>query len=335
MKIYIDESGTFKKANDKGYSISCVGTLVIPDWSSKRLFKKYEALRRSLPKIKTGEVKGRLLNEQHVATVIDLLRRNNVLFEAILIDMNLQDSDELTEQINQLKENHTHKLSPVALEKNSDWINSLLAKLDSMSSQLFVQMMLATRLIERTIQHSTAYYSQRAPKELGGIEWHVDAKSKNGITSAESWWRETIGPFLASRSHSSPSGQIPYGDYSHYDAAYGALADDGAMGHDLSKVFYDLHFSSKIDYGLELVDILTNALRRALMGNLKEEGWQGLPDLVIRTSEESFQFILFSDASDFTRDNVPYFSVYKKLRHGRKAMLSRSSSKLAEAELAG
>lgn len=335
MKIYIDESGTFKRANDRGYSISCVGMLVVPNWSSKKLMNKYESLRHSLPKTEKGEVKGRLLNEQHVAKVIELLRRNNVLFEAVLIDMNVQDGTKLDAQLSILKENHKRKLSPLALEKNSAWINALLIKLNSMSQQLFVQAMLTTRLLHRAIQNATNYYSQRAPKELGNFEWYIDAKSKYGVTNAESWWRETVAPFLASISQSSPAMVLPYGDYSYYDAAYGAdLSDDLNAGHDLSKVFSNLTFCSTIDYGLELVDILTNTLRRALTGNLQEAGWQSLPDLVIHTNEESFQFMLFSDDDDFTRANVHYNAVYKKLSHGRRSMLSRNSSKLMQEELA-
>lgn len=335
MRIFIDESGTFKKADDKDFSISCIGTLVLPDYSAKKLLKKYLSIREFLPKTNAGEVKGRLLNEEQIAKIIDLLRRNDAIFEAILIDMNMQDEKKLNEQIRILKENHTKRLSPEAIKNNELWINKLLSDLNSMSPQLFVQAMLTTKLLHRAIQHATAYYSQRSAKELGDFDWFVDAKSKHGITSAENWWKETVGPFLASTSHSDPAMIIPYGDYSYYDNSYGAeLSDYPEGGHDLLKVFSKLNFCSTIEYGLELVDVLTNALRRALVGNLQESGWGCLPDIVIRTKEESFRFILFSDEKDFKRPNAPYLTAYKKLAHGRKVMLSRSTSKLIEEEMA-
>ncbi len=334
MKIYIDESGTFKKSNDKDFSISCVGTLVIPDWSFPKLMKKYEKVRQSLPKNEKGEVKGKLLNEVQVARIIDLLVRNNTLFEACLIDMNVQDEAQLNEQIKILKSNHTSRLSPLGLEKNGEWIKSLLARFDLMSPQLLVQFMLTTRLLHRTIQYATAYYSQRAPKELGTFEWYIDAKSKDGVTKAESWWWETVPPFLASISKTSPAMVLPFGDYSFYDAAYGAdIEKEEDEGHDLHKVFSNLIFKSEIDYGLELVDIITNTLRRALTGNLREDGWHGLPDLVIHTKEESFQFLLFHDGDTIEKHNVPYQGVYKKLRSGRKSMISPKSSKWIDEEL--
>lgn len=46
---------------------------------------------------------------------------------------------------------------------------------------------------------------------------------------------------------------------------------------DLRAVFSDLRFSSANEMGLELVDILTNGVRRALLGNLQPEGWLGEP----------------------------------------------------------
>lgn len=334
MKIFIDESGAFIKSTDGSPAISCVGTLVIPDWSLPKLMRKYEQVRPSLPKNGKGEVKGRLLNEAQVARVIDLLKRNNTLFEASLIDMNVQDEDQLAAQIKILKENHTSHMSPLGLEKNAEWLKRVLTSFDSMNSQLLVQFLLTTKLLHRTIQHATAYYSQRAPKELTSIEWFIDAKNENGITKAESWWRETVGPFLASISKTEPAMSFPCGDYSYYDSAYGADIEDEDRGHDMLKIFSNLTFKSEIDYGLELVDIVTNTLRRALSGNLQESGWQGLPDLVIQTKEESFQFMVFSGEGAFTKNKAPYKKTYNKLCHGRKPMISPKGWKWVVGELA-
>ena len=44
-------------------------------------------------------------------------------------------------------------------------------------------------------------------------------------------------------------------------------------------------FSSEPEAGLELVDIVTNALRRGLIGNLGEAGWLPLRSLMIHRSD--------------------------------------------------
>jgi len=98
MKIYIDESGTFKKSKDRDFSISCVGALVLPEYSEEKIFRKYQELRNHFQKISDGEIKGRSLNEPQIAKVIDLLRRNSALYEAVLIDMNTQDEEKLHAQ---------------------------------------------------------------------------------------------------------------------------------------------------------------------------------------------------------------------------------------------
>lgn len=184
MKIFIDESGSFSRASGTGYSVSCVGALVIADCHFQRLEKKYLQIRPSLPKDRNGEVKGRLLNEQQVSKIIDLLRRNDALFEAVLIDMNIQDENVLKEQKDILKENHRNRLSAQTQGKYRRTLQMLDEKLEAMSPQLFAQFALTTKLLNRVLQHATTYFSMRQPKELGNFEWYVDAKGVDGITMA-------------------------------------------------------------------------------------------------------------------------------------------------------
>lgn len=293
--------------------------------------KKYERLRVGFLK-ETGEVKGRRLTEKQVAKVIDLLARNGGIFEAAIVDMNVQSAEELQKQISILRDNHTNRMSPLGLQKNKEMIERALANFDSMSQQLQVQFILLTQILHRALQHATAYHSLRVPKELGKIEWFIDAKSNKDVTKAEAWWSETVAPFLASKSISAPAMTIPCGDYSYYDNAYGGEGEDANLGHDLSKVFAEITFSGDINYGLELVDILTNSLRRALVGNLQKSGWANLPELVIRTREESFQIVVIADQP--VRKSASYADVYRQICYGRKQMLNRRANQWIEEEAA-
>ena len=342
MKIFIDESGVFSKSENRSYSISCIGALVIANCYYPELTNKYLEIRPSLPKDNKGEVKGKMLNEQQVSGIIDLLWRNDAFFEAVLIDMNMQDDMFLQEQKNILRENHSNRLSKTAKNRYKEWLKMLNSRIDSMSPQLFVQFTLTTKLLSRVLQHVPTYFSIREPKELGAFEWYVDAKGKNGITNAEEWWRHTVSPFLSSLSRKEEVGiHIKYGDYSYYDKAYGAEIDDHppideantSNGTDLSKVFSNINFMSDYNYGLELVDIVTNALRRALMGNLQENGWHNLPEIIIRTqTQPSIPFILFSEGEDVTMP-TQYASIYNKLNPGRKSMLTNKVLKMMASEI--
>jgi hypothetical protein len=71
-----------------------VGALIVPEWQTDWLFKKYRQLRPTLPQ-QNGEVKGRLLNEAQVAKVLELLRKNSCIFEGVAIDMGLETQDGL------------------------------------------------------------------------------------------------------------------------------------------------------------------------------------------------------------------------------------------------
>src|SRR3546814_2704556 len=87
MYNFIDESGIFAHAADS-HSVSVVGALVVPEERLPAIERRYAALRQHLPK-QNGEVKGRLLSELQVDSVVSLLIKNEALFEATAVDMGL------------------------------------------------------------------------------------------------------------------------------------------------------------------------------------------------------------------------------------------------------
>ena len=86
MKIFIDESGTFSGFHS--LSIGAVGALAVLDNKLSFIERKYERIRKGLPRLK-GEVKGKLLNERQIAEVVTLLARNEAIFEVTVIDLGL------------------------------------------------------------------------------------------------------------------------------------------------------------------------------------------------------------------------------------------------------
>ena len=86
MHIFIDESGTFAGIGANAPAVSTLGALIIATHRLPQLFSKYARLRTNLPKRK-GEVKGSLLNEAQVGSVIEILRKNGAIFCASMIDL--------------------------------------------------------------------------------------------------------------------------------------------------------------------------------------------------------------------------------------------------------
>lgn len=328
MYIFVDESGSFAKTS-QGFSPSVVGALVVPDLAMSKLLRKYAKLRLQLPK-SADEVKGRMLDERSVARIIDLLRKNGALFEAIVIDVGFHTEAELEAHkrrgADALVVNLTNKHHPNVFET----VNRLRSELLSMPEQQYLQAVATFMLIAKVISHSTLYFSQRVPKELGAFHWIVDAKDRTATTDWEKWWTLTILPWLQSYSMREPMPFATFGDYSWFsrfemdtpDYLKEHLSKEEAAdgGINLRLLLTEsFRFSSTAEPGLELVDIVTNAVRRALVGNLQSAGWADLPDLMIREKESCLQFVGVSESS---RASPPYTHVVRQLGRGRRDMLA-------------
>ena len=169
-----------------------------------------------------------------------------------------------------------------------------------MPAQLYLQAVAMFELVPRTFDLATVYWSQRRPRELARFRWTIDAKDKQGSTPWEDWWRLVLLPLLQSKSLRKPGTMLREGDYSHFKAFLQEVPDyirpHIAAPHDdeafsLNRVLRDLHFCSRSDPGLELVDVVTTSVRRALKGTLKKEGWLSIRALMINRVEGAIQLI--------------------------------------------
>lgn len=328
MKIYIDESGSFSSFQ-KG-SISVVGALAIPDGKLEKLQKKYHKIRVRLPK-ENGEVKGRLLNEDQINEVIELLAKNEVLFEVSALDLGVHTED----GVKSYKRKHGEgMLARVSLfnESVQEEVRKASQEVLDTPVQLYLQALTTFELLHRLIGHMTLYYSQRRPHELGSIAWIVDGKDPKKVTKWETWCSSYARGALATMSIKRPSPHFEGGDYSFFDKSYGT-EDEKGPGTDLKLLLKDISFVSEPICGLEFIDILSNAVRRALTGNLKEDGWQHIRRLMVHRNESPYiQFIMFSEGSDEIRNAEYGVTVRKGFSSGGKSMLTPSNLAKAEEE---
>ncbi len=326
MLFYVDESGSFTRAANALCSISCVGVLCVPHSRADRLFAQYQKLRRGFPKTPTGEAKGRLLNEMQVATIIDLVRRSGCLFEVTACDhleqLDPTTHDHIVGQVYGLKSGLTDDHHPTL---RAD-VNALCDRLLVMPHNLYRQLVVQNDAIDRMIRHVIVYFAMRQPSELSRFVWHVDAKGNetSGITEWEDWWQSTLGAMMQAKSIREPIATIVEGDYSHFNKHFDVLPEflrtsQRETGIDIRAVLMDqVHFNMSGTPGLELVDILTNATRRALVGNLKPEGWGELGRLIIRERKQHRVRIMAIGAIEVLRMGRPYVRVLNTIdRFGR------------------
>jgi hypothetical protein len=334
LHIYIDESGSFSGVGQEGPAISVVGALILDDATLPKLFHRYERLRANFPKNGAGEVKGSKLDEHQVAAVIDLLRKNGAIFRPAFIDMADHVADDIAAhragRIASLGANLTEEHQPELRAAVAD----LQARMAAFSDPLYVQMVLTIDMLRHALEEMVSYHAQRNPKALAAFHWVVDAKQPTHVTDWEDWWSKTVVIWLQAASLAKPGAFFAEGDYRHFERfrfhelpAYVAeearrLGVKSTQGIDLGLMFTEsFRFSSGIEPGLELVDIVTNALRRALMGNnLEEVGWLPLRCLMIhRPDLYVWPCSLLADDKKLDR---PYKRILNHFREGGRNMLA-------------
>ena len=214
-------------------------------------------------------------------------------------------------------------------------IAGLKQRMEGFSDQLYIQSALIIDLLYEIMQDMIVYHCQRFPKELGVFNWVIDAKDPTVVTNWEDWWSKTVVIWLQAVSLQKPGAMLPGGDYRYFSRfimkelpeylqsiAPPVDLNLGA-GINLQMMYREsFRFSSDPEPGLELVDIVTNALRRGLVGNLGKAGWLPLRSLMIHRSD-----VYVRPKGFLTSDRTlarPLLSVMNKFREGGRIMSTPS-----------
>jgi hypothetical protein len=337
VHIFIDETGTFTGIG-KPLSISMIGALIVPDARKSSLEREYGKIRRTLL-VENGEVKGKRLFESDIAKLMPILRHHDVIFEVAAIDLGLHTEEGIRRNQAGRAEGMTAGLTEKHHQSLIDAVWKARRELEGYSLQLNIQSAVIFELIDRVIEHGTMYYCQRRPEELANFHWVIDAKGDNSIpTPWENWWATFIKPALQSKMARDPMGSLKIGDYSHmkrfeFDEISDFMKDmlkpkpDGPKPMNLGLLLSEsLRFSTEPEPGLELVDILTNATRRALRGHLQLEGWHDIPTIMIARNPNTIQ-MLSLDSKIPESMRLPYGKVVMEFHDRAKPMLTAKSRK--------
>lgn len=274
------------------------------------------------------------MDEEKINEIVELLAKNEVLFEITALDLGLHTEDGVKAYKKQHGEEMLAKAGNFAVEVRAD-VQKASQEILDISVPLYLQALTTFDVLHRLIGYMPTFFAQRRPKELGTICWMVDGKDPKRVTRWEKWWSNFAVGALATMSIRRPSLHLEGGDYSHFDNSYGTKAGDGEQGTDLKQLLKDIKFSSNTEVGLELVDILTNAVRRTLAGNLQKEGWQNIHKLMIHRNDESYvRFVLFGKDEDIVQQADYGRVVQQGFTQGGKQMLTPQNLRQADKELA-
>ena len=173
MHVFIDESGSFSGFSEG--SLGVEGALSIPDTTLPKITAKYARIRDKLPKI-SGEVKGKLLSESEVASVVSLLARYHVIFEATVIDVGTHTHPRVTAYKTALARMMEERLPKIQRGGSGGSSEDHRSDFRKTSVPLFLQAATTFDVLQSVIRHVPLFFAQRQPRELGSFAWIVDGK---------------------------------------------------------------------------------------------------------------------------------------------------------------
>ena len=252
------------------------------------------------------EIKGSWLTEKQTAELIRLLLPYETLVQFVALDTHTH-PDGLVEVLkNRQADAVTAHITRQHHPNPIHHLHQLGESVRTMPNQLFLQTVATWELVMRTIREATLYYVQRQPSELGDISWTIDRKDKD-LTQMEDTWSTLILPLSETEFLKEPLICLRDADYSQFDARYGinpATADAemrshwewlesmsgvpptrvDTLGTDIKRLLTEQRSfgDSRSNLGLQLADMLSSILRRALNGNLQESGWGEFGGLLVR-----------------------------------------------------
>jgi hypothetical protein len=260
-----------------------------------------------------------------------MLVRNEALFELTAVDLGLHQENAVREYQKKLGEQMLAKVPKFRADVQAE-VKGASEYILKSPVNLFLQALTTFDVLHHVIGRATTFFAQRKPYELGSFLWIVDGKEPAKVTRWEEWWAHYAQGAVATMSQRRQPLMLPEGflaDYSHYEK-FSADDGKGEKGTSLKLLLKNLQFCSDVQYGLELVDIVTNAVRRSLTGNLQKEGWQNIHRLMIHDNDGPYiSFVLYQESGDVVHA-APYTTVVNEgfSRDGR-LMLTKRNLRLA------
>jgi len=310
MHIFIDESGSFQFPSAGNRNLSCVGALVVPEGAYAGLTIAFNECAKGWPGY-PREFKGSQLIESQIAAVIEMLIGHGCLLFVKATEMSLNSK----EHIEQYRSTWARYLSEGLtsshpIERHHE-VADLRATLEGLSLPLLVQAILLTNVVRRVIDESSVYFSVRVPSELAAFRWVIDAKDTKRTHYELAWQVLAVGQ-IQGQNIDRPGIAIEEGDYSHFNQSFGVSESEWpahlpkpvqrrpggrCMRWNLGKVlFQSMRFEDSAGSpGLQLVDVVSNCFRRALMGRLKVSGYARLGELMIRLGPPGIELYLFNE----------------------------------------
>ena len=339
VNIYIDESGSFVSAPTKR-SWNVVAAVAASESSRRQVEHAVKSLKLATAAQSRDEVKLNDVDEGQYLRFLESLGKTHAVLFATATDAGLNTLERLTRhqdiQVAKIREN----IPRMRYEGGRHGVELLANQLETISPQLYTQLVCQVDLLHAVVSRSINYFAQRVPATLAEFRWRIDQKNTSKTTYEEAF--EKIAPaLLQSRSIREPSARVHGFDYRHfaqYEFPDGEPPDYLVTEYGI-KIEHALNIGklirgnlkfedSKKSTGIQVADLLASGLRRCLRGGFKDNVAvaRAMGRLTLQNERGKFpiHLVSFADAED-SADTTASQVVKAMAKHSR-SMLTRHAA---------
>lgn len=245
-----------------------------------------------------------------------------------MIDMGLHKLEEIEAHMEGQMQGMSASLTDEHHPNVWETIQRLQNTLSAMKPPQYVQAVMILDLLHRLLDHAKLFYVQRTPAELGNFSWIFDAKGDDSTKNTwEEWWTTLRGPVLQSMAMRKPSARLVGANYRAFEKRYCSTEwpdhlpereANAPPAMEITKLFQDTRFSSEVEAGLELADVVANAIRRTVAGRLAKSAWGPLTRLFIARRQHCIHFIALNGV---TKADPTYSGNVRAFGKGARSMI--------------
>jgi len=166
------------------------------------VFEGFRGLTKDWPSDK-GEIKGRLLSEEHFDSALAFYAEDKLLLDAVAIDLGAHDPPLVYEHKGGTASNIAKNIRVARRDSMKTQLQELESLLRAMSLPPYVQIVMMTELLENALRTNMRWLPLAAPGELSSFAWVIDGKDI-APTKMERLWSTLCLPWLETRSLSDP-----------------------------------------------------------------------------------------------------------------------------------
>ncbi len=216
MNIFIDESGSFAHS-PSSESWNVVAAISAAETARKAIADAVSTVRLSAGAGPTDEVKLNQLDERAYRNFLASLDRPDIVLFATATDSGLNSPQTVKSHQGRQVQNIREAIPKMRYEGGRQGVKLLASQIESLSPQLYVQLVCQVDLLHDLIQRSINYFAQRRPATLREFRWRIDQKNVEKPTFEEAF--EKIAPaLLQTRSIREPFSRVRGFDYRHMKA---------------------------------------------------------------------------------------------------------------------